>query len=208
MASGISRSRSGAGCAALATARARPYVPVDSLLTSLHATPDATFLLFEAEGRAGTRDDVSWRVPTSGNASPSIVLGFRFNEGMAEVSAGWPLNSVRSTNGAGVDEVSISRWTAATATAGNRQPPCRAAEPRHRDGGRNCSTNQRPGVSSGVTVSGEGVRRAGCVVRCAGPCPPTGRLPMMVGASLWLCQDSQGAAVPFTVVLNWQSALR
>jgi Tol biopolymer transport system component len=91
---------------------------INSILTSLHATPDGCFVLFEAENRGGaTREDV-WRVPTSGDATPSIVLGQPFNEGPAAVSPDGQWIAYVS-NESGVDEVFLSRWNALTATAGS-----------------------------------------------------------------------------------------
>ena len=115
------------------------------------------------------------RAATRRRRSSWVRVQRRYGRGIA----GWPLDRVR------LERVRCGRSVhlAMDGCDGYREPPpsCRAAEPRHRDGvatARNCSTNQRPGVSSGLRSAAIGsASRLRCSMRRS--CRRTGRLPMM-----------------------------
>jgi serine/threonine-protein kinase len=197
------------GAARSALVSQLPDMPfrINTILTSLHATPDGRFVLFEAENRGGTRDDV-WRVPISGNAAPSIVLGQPFNEGLAAISPdGRWIASV--SNESGVSEVFVAKWVASTATAETGTLVSRggATAPRWRRDSQELFYQSAAGRIIAVPIDGD---------RIGEPVPlfdaPGISEQWAVAADgqrfLFALPASQGAPTPFTVVLNWQSALK
>ena len=178
---------------------------INSILTSLHATPDGRFMLFEAENRGPTRDDV-WRVPMSGNATPAIVLGESFNEGLPAISPDGRWIAYVS-NESSVDEVFVARWNASTATAGSATLVSRggATAPRWRRDNRELFYQSAAGGIVAVPVTGD---------RIGEPIPlfdaPSSQWAVAEDGQrfLFALPVSQGAPIPFTLVLNWQSATK
>lgn len=195
------------GAARSALVSQLPAMPfrINSILTSLHATPDGRFVLFEAENRGGTRDDV-WRVPISGNATPSIVLGQPFNEGLASISPEGRWIAYVS-NESSVDEVFMSRWNASTATAGIATLVSRggATAPRWRRDSQELFFQSAAGRIVAVTITGDRIGEPVLLFDA-----PSAQWAVAADGQrfLFALPVSQGAPIPFTLVLNWQSALK
>ena len=196
------------GAARSALVSQLPAMPfrINTILTSLHATPDGRFVLFEAENRGGTRDDV-WRAPMSGNATPSIVLGQPFNEGLAAISPDGRWIAYVS-NESGVDEVFVARWNASTATASTATLVSRggATAPRWRRDSQELFYQSAAGRIIAVPIAGDRIGEPVSLFDA-------------LGTSHWAVAEdgqrflfalpvSQGAPTPFTIVLNWQSAVK
>lgn len=181
---------------------------INSILTSLDSTADGRFVVFEAESLGRTRADV-WSVRRTAGAAPVTVLAQEFDEGQAVVSADGRWMAYVS-NESGINEVfvvAINTGADRIAVAGTPALISRGGgmAPRWRRDSRELFFQSSSGSIMAVAIADQ-IGEARTLFNAAGisqwDASPDGQRFLMA------VPVTQGAPAPFTVVLNWQSALR
>jgi eukaryotic-like serine/threonine-protein kinase len=193
----------------LLTQDSKQPIRINTILTTLSATANAQFLLFAAEGLAGTRGD-TWILRVRGGGSPVPLLQQPFDEIDASMSPDGRWIAYVS-NESGANEVFVRPVTSDPSSGMPRVGPASVVSkgggsaPRWRRDSRELFFLTTAGGVMAAPMTAAGTASSAQLFEVPGAVTHWGVA--ADGQRFLMAVPVKQAPAPFTVVLNWQSAL-